>query len=224
MQSIRLFITLGLPLLLAACLEAAPITNYAEARQVFWSDLYPGTSKTLYCATEFHSEQRSGFNIEHVFPMSWVTKALSCGTRKQCRENSPRFNQIEADLHNLYPAQQNVNSARSSFRFGEVNGEPRSFGPACDFEISTRARIAEPAPEVRGDVARAMFYMAHQYRQQGLLIFNKQARLLLAWHRADPPSQDERARNDRIEYLQGNRNPFIDDPKFLDTLFEQGNF
>jgi len=51
---------------------------------------------------------------------------------------------------------------------------------------------------------------------------------LLAWHRAFPPSDYERARNNAIyagvtvggtTYAQGNRNPFIDFPQFADAIF-----
>ena len=208
--------------MVACSVEPVPIKNYQEARQVFWDSLYVGNNQTLYCSAPFHANKRNGVNVEHVFPMSWATRALECGSRKQCRANSAPFNLIEADLHNLYPALQTVNSARSSFRFGEVQGEARRFGRVCDFEVDTRARIAEPAPTVRGDVARAMFYMAYRYKQQGLVIFKKQSQLLLKWHQADPPDEREKSRNDKIESLQGNRNPFIDDPSELDKMIADG--
>ena len=45
---------------------------------------------------------------------------------------------------------------------------------------------------------------------------------LLAWHHADPPDADERGRNDVVECYQGNRNPFVDHPEWVDCLF-RGN-
>jgi len=203
---------------------ASPIEDYKQARQIFWQSVYPTKGKTLYCGERFNTANKRGINVEHVFPMSWATNGLRCGTRKQCRLGSKAFNQIEADLHNLYPARVDVNKKRSSFRFGEVRGERRDFGKSCDFEVDYRTRVAEPAPEVRGDVARAMFYMADRYESQGLVLFDKQAKLLLAWHRADRPSQHEKERNNIIESLQGNRNPFIDQPELLNQLYQQGYF
>lgn len=200
------------------------VKDYAEARRVFWQALYPNTVTSLYCGQKFNSRQRSGFNIEHVFPMSWVTNGLQCGTRKQCRKSSATFNKIEADLHNLYPSRSDVNEKRSSFRFGVINGEKRRFGKACDFEYDARQRVAEPAPNVRGDVARAMFYMAREYKQYGLVIFKRQAALLRDWHQSDPPSPAEKKRNDAIEKIQGNRNPFIDEPDSLVQSIQQGHF
>lgn len=216
-------------LFLSACepsanwLEAS-IADYKSAREVFWQELYPDTSETLYCGSKVHSDQRRGVNIEHVFPMSWATNGLNCGTRKQCRQSSSMFNLIEADLHNLYPALTEVNASRSSFRFGEIKGERRSFGAECDFEVDQRRRMAEPRPAVRGEIARAMFYMAWQYQDQGLTIFSRSGKILQEWHNADRPTQQERRRNDRIERLQGKRNHFIDDPERLNQLIAEGFF
>jgi deoxyribonuclease-1 len=42
--------------------------------------------------------------------------------------------------------------------------------------------------------------------------------ILKSWNKEDPPSQQEIMRNDRIEKIQGNRNPYIDDPTLGDKL------
>ena len=62
---------------------------------------------------------------------------------------------------------------------------------------------------MRGDIARAMLYMEHRH---GLTLSQRTRAQLLRWHRDDPPSDEERRRNDAIERIQGNRNPYIDDP------------
>jgi hypothetical protein len=43
---------------------------------------------------------------------------------------------------------------------------------------------------------------------------------LLAWHAADPVDAKERARNDVVFGLQGNRNPFIDHPEWVSCVFQ----
>jgi len=200
------------------------IKDYDTARPMLWRSVYPNGGKTLYCGETFDSDRRKGYNVEHVFPMSWATNGLNCGKRKQCRARSDAFNQIEADLHNLFPSRSDVNQDRSSFRFGEVKGEARRYGKQCDFEVSERARVAEPTDTKRGEVARAMFYMADRYKAQGLVLFKKQALLLEKWHKADPPSSEERRRNNVIEKLQGNRNQFIDTPEQVHRLIKSGHF
>ncbi len=203
-----------LPWLRPAAAEPQRFQNYFEAIPVFWSQLYPDGGETIYCGKPFGAHKGRSINIEHLFPMAWVKKKLDCPSRKQCRERSDLFNRIEADLHNLYPARQEINQARSSHSFGIIKGETRRFG-RCDFEVDERRRRVEPRPAVRGNIARAMFYMHERY---GLKIFRRQGDLLKRWNREDPPDAGERRRNDVIEGIQGSRNPYIDWPGKADRL------
>lgn len=182
------------------------IPDYKTARKVFWKKLYNEGGKTLYCGKQLNTTYNKGVNIEHVFPASWITYALRCGKRKQCRLNSPQFNLIEADLHNLYPSRSDINKARSNYKFAMIKGEKRVFGK-CDFEFNERNRVAEPAPDARGRIARAMLYMADEY---DLYLKKKLKRLLRDWDKEHRPEAAEYRRNDRIEKIQGNRNRYID--------------
>ncbi len=182
------------------------IPDYETARKVFWKKLYNEGGETLYCGKKLKSTYNKGVNIEHVFPASWMAYTLRCGKRKQCRLNSPQFNLIEADLHNLYPARSDINKARSNYRFAIIRGEQRVFA-GCDFEFDEPRRVAEPAPEARGRIARAMLYMADEY---DLYLKKKLERLLRDWDKKYPPQAAEYKRNERIEVLQGNRNIYVD--------------
>ena len=42
---------------------------------------------------------------------------------------------------------------------------------------------------------------------------------LKAWNKLDPVSQKEHARNDSIYKIQHNRNPFIDNPQWVDSVW-----
>lgn len=190
----------------AHSIKGQRIEDYETARKVFWRKLYNDGGRTLYCEQQFGSGYNKGINIEHVFPASWIAYSLRCGKRHQCRSNSQEFNLIEADLHNLYPSRTDVNKARSNYPFTVIRGEQRSFG-SCDFEFDERARTAEPSPEARGRIARAMLYMSDEY---DLYLKKKQKSLYLAWDGKYPPDQAEHRRNERVEQLQGNRNPYID--------------
>jgi len=189
-------------------------SEYFEALPVFWDQIYSKGGKTLYCKQKFGAYRGRGINIEHVFPMSWVVRSEGCRSRKLCRKNSTRFNQIEADMHNLYPARTDINKTRGSFPFAEISGERRNFG-RCDFEFHPRKRVVEPTPSSRGNIARAMFYMHQTY---DLPLFKKQGKLLKRWHRQDPPDRAEKERNRLIEKHQGTRNPFIDHPEQVNKL------
>jgi hypothetical protein len=43
--------------------------------------------------------------------------------------------------------------------------------------------------------------------------------ILKQWNELDPPSEVEKLRNDTVEKIQGNRNPFVDYPKLVNNLF-----
>ena len=179
--------------------------NYLDTIPVFWRTLYPDGGQGLYCGTAFEARDRS-YNIEHVYPMAWVTRALRCGDRQACRRNSPRFNDIESDMHNMYPARKDLNKARGAYPYREIRGE-RRVEPGCDLEIDQVARVVEPRPASRGNIARAMLYMEERY---DLKLYERQRRLLLEWHRSDPVDEHERWRNRRIAEVQGEPNPWIE--------------
>jgi endonuclease I len=91
----------------------------------------------------------------------------------------------------------------------------------------------------RGDMARAVLYMAIRYEggtdpnngqsEPDLELTDDRSKIvitssspaymgllttLLSWHQADPPDAAEKARNEVIYSFQGNRNPFIDHPEW----------
>lgn len=186
-------------------LAAAEGRHYLDTVPLFWRTLYPDGGVGLYCGQRFAAYDRD-YNIEHLYPMSWVTKALRCGDRQACRRNSALFNRIESDMHNMYPARRDLNRARAAYPFREIRGE-QHVERGCDFEIDHRARVVEPRPAVRGEIARAMLYLAERY---DLTLYERQRRMLLAWHEADPPDAAERRRNRAIAALQGEANPWIE--------------
>jgi deoxyribonuclease-1 len=185
--------------------QSANTATYRDTRPLFWNKLYPQGGTTLYCGKRFSSRHGKKINIEHVFPMSWVTKTLHCGDRKKCRRTSRRFNQIEADMHNMYPALAKVNKTRSAMAYDLIKGEEYYY-KGCDFEVDFRKRKVEPAPTARGKIARAMLYMADTYN---LKLFSSQKKLMLKWHRASPSGKAEKRRNRKIKEIQGKENSYI---------------
>lgn len=190
------------------------LIDYKQAKPLFWNQVYKKGGTTLYSREAINAKTKRFINIEHVYPMSWVVNKIGCGDRDLCRRYSDLFNQIEADMHNMYPSRRDLNYERGSLAFGTVLGEKREYDDV-DFEVDLRKRIVEPTQESRGNIARAMLYMADAYE---LKIFNKQFKLLKAWHSQDLPSKRELLRNDLIEKVQGNRNHFIDYPDAVRQL------
>ncbi len=143
-----------------------------------------------------------------------------------------------ADLFNLRPADVEVNSDRGNLFFEETDSTAGMVvpGSAEAPQTSHDTNSWEPPPSVKGDIARAMFYMALRYDADGpqepdlnltdntaLITGNAplMGRLttLLLWHLDDPVSPAEMLRNDLVQQKQGNRNPFIDSPTWVQSLY-----
>src|SRR5690606_11529744 len=80
----------------------------------------------------------------------------------------------------------------------------------------------------RGDVARALFYMATRYSALSLVNGNPpdstpnqigDLETLLTWNTTDPSDDFEMNRNNVIYSWQQNRNPFIDHPELAAYVY-----
>ena len=98
----------------------------------------------------------------------------------------------------------------------------------------------------KGDIARAMFYMDIRYeggvhsktkvKEPNLILTDNPQQIvsvknnadvaymgllttLIVWHQQDPVSDDEKTRNNVVFSFQGNRNPFVDHPEWVECLY-----
>lgn len=159
------------------------------------------------------AERASRMEWDHAVPFSRFGRLFACyhdprregrSRREHCVDVEPALRAIEGDMHNLHPSLGQVNALREDFDLAEIEGEAHVGG--CDFEVDPRTRRAEPRPEARGELARAYLYMHVTYR---LPLTDDERARFLAWHEADPPTEWERTRAERILALQGNDNPFV---------------
>lgn len=141
------------------------------------------------------------------------------------------------DLHHLRPCDADVNTMKSNRDFS------KGTSPYNDDGIPTGCYTApyiwEPRDEDKGDVARMMFYMAVRYEGDNgetnleLVSYVNSSPdneplygnldTLFKWHNDDPVSAWEISRNNKIYSLyQGNRNPFIDHPEYVDLIWGDG--
>jgi deoxyribonuclease-1 len=190
------------------------ISTYREAREIFWNQLYPHGAWTLYCGKHVRGPEIT-VEIDHIYPVDWMVTSTGCRNRSQCQSSNERFNRMEADLHNMYATLATIDNARPKHAFGIINGEDHVVQPSCDFEHDLLRNLSEPRPLARGNLARSIFYMHTEYQ---LPIPPAMVMLLKHWHREDPPSRHEQMRNQRIEAIQGTRNPFIDQPALADAI------
>ncbi|MDP8203943.1 MAG: endonuclease [Candidatus Tenebribacter mawsonii] len=133
-----------------------------------------------------------------------------------------------SDVHNLKPADASVNVARSNKDFDD-GGIQNTEATGCYYTDSTW----EARDEVKGDIARIIFYMSTRYEGNDgesdleVVDWNNTYPLpqhgklstLLEWNLLDPPDEFERNRNNVIFSYQHNRNPFIDNPEFAQLIW-----
>lgn len=219
MRSI-LYLTILLYIPTAHAEKEVPDFDYVAKHQ-FWGELYTYGGWTLYCGFRFKEREQTvtgaPIKIEHIFSAAGMLKHAGCDSRMQCREQTNElFIRMEADMHNMYPVIQAIITPVNNPSYGDIAGEDWKFDD-CDYEKS--GSTMEPRPVARGNVARSMLYMHLQY---GVRLDQKLLDTLLVWNREDPPSRQEKLRNDKIEILQGRRNPYIDDPTLADLLIVTG--
>ncbi|GAA0574437.1 endonuclease [Kribbella sandramycini] len=133
------------------------------------------------------------------------------------------------DIHHLRPEDVSVNSARGNLDF-DNGGAAVAECSGCTADADSFA----PRAAVRGDVARMILYMAVRYDggdgfadlEPNNSVNNGSApaigklSVLKAWAAADPPDTFEKRRNDRIyTTYQHNRNPFIDHPEWIQSIW-----
>ncbi|WP_226556398.1 endonuclease [Priestia aryabhattai] len=134
------------------------------------------------------------------------------------------------DLHHLRPTDVSVNSTRGNLDF-DNGGTEHSEALGNYFDSDSW----EPRDEVKGDVARMLFYMAVRYEgdvsdepdlelnntvNNGTAPYHGKVSVLLQWNAQDPVDDRERRRNDIIySDYQHNRNPFIDHPEWVNEIW-----
>lgn len=161
------------------------------------------------------------YNREHIVPQSLFNSAL------------PMY----SDVHFIRATDAKVNGERGNFPFGKVgtatftslNGSKKGNSISPGYS----GTVFEPIDEFKGDVARMIFYFVTRYETQlsgfnsGNMLGNTtypglqqwELEQLIAWHNADPVSPAEIGRNNASYTYQGNRNPYIDNPTYVNLVW-----
>jgi endonuclease I len=161
------------------------------------------------------------YSREHTYPHSWMP------TFPADNPERPEYN----DQHNLYLTRQsNVNATRCNYPLGVVVTPLSNFLEGKLGLDANGRRVYEPRDAHKGRAARAIFYMATCYNGissnnwglkdsigqcSGFLInYGQDQWTLKKWHFDFPPTGYDHARNDFLDSLQTNRNPFVDNPEY----------
>ncbi len=215
-------------------IRSASVLSYGSGEGATWRGFYQTArmahnqvrdrySNGVFYFPSSGTSAASGMNIEHAFPKSWWGGSTT---------------QAYKDIHHLMPCETKINSSKSNYCMGVVtsvstdNGCTR-VGSGTGSGGST-IKLWEPADKWKGDFARVYFYMATCYQdytwtnKEGLNTLENNewptlrswaTDLFLQWCEDDPVDDIERARNDAVYALQGNRNPFIDFPSLGEYIW-----
>ena len=161
------------------------------------------------------------YNREHSVPKSWFG------------DKSP----MNTDLHHIVPTDGWVNNKRGNNPLGEVGSATYTSGNGSKLGKSSypgfSGTVFEPVDEYKGDFARIYFYFVTCYAStrsswetgstnlsnSGLGLNSWSREMFLEWAEMDPVSQKEIDRNDAVYEIQGNRNPYVDNPNAAELVF-----
>lgn len=204
------------------------VSSYSDLPEYFRkTDVRPNSNLwwDMYSDIPLYMSSFKGLNREHSFPKSWWGGSTSVSAY--------------VDLNHLYPSEAKANQAKSNYPLGVVDmSSPVNFnngitkvGYPVNGQGGGAKFVFEPDDEYKGDFARTYFYMATCYQNltwkytymvsQNLYPTLNQwsVNLLMQWHRQDPVSQKEIARNEAVYAIQNNRNPFIDLPELAEYIW-----
>ena len=184
----------------------------------------------------------NNYNREHTWP-----KSLGF-------PNDGATNYPYTDLHMLMVSDISHNSARGNLPFSNCPAGSEAFATIAYYGQGGSGQnnyrcgnYWQVWDKLKGNVARALFYMDIRYEggthsitgaAEPNLILTDNATLitasngnasvaymgllsvLLQWHAADPVDDRERLRNEVVYTYQGNRNPFVDHPEWVACLFQ----
>lgn len=183
--------------------------------------IYSGFS--MDAAAEYN--RGKGWNREHV----WAKSRGNFGTSKGAG----------TDVHHIRAADISTNSARNNRNFDEsiiqYIDQSGNYSGTTNCYTSDTAWTWEPREDIKGDIARMLFYMAVRYEgtegepdlelieeyqnSSSKAPFHAKLSVLIDWHVADPVDEYERQRNNIIYNYQQNRNPFIDYPEYVGWIW-----
>ncbi len=168
-----------------------------------------------------YKKEGDSYNREHTVPQSWFNEA------------SP----MKSDVVHVVPTDGYVNNRRSSYPFGEVESVTyKSANGYCKLGSCKTpgysGTVFEPNDEIKGDIARIYFYMVTCYEDKatgwGHSVFASSKYpglqqwvldMMMRWSKQDPVDEVETARNNAVQQVQGNRNPFVDYPGLEDYVW-----
>lgn len=186
-------------------------------------------SKTMANRKGINDHTRENYyEREHVFAKSLAKPKLN--TYADEKQATAQGLIAGTDMHNLRAANGAYNNERGNRKFTD--------NTTSELSHAIGQQYWYPGSQWKGDVARMMMYMYLRYGKQcapeligtGPLVATVAGKdkemlvLFLKWNAQDPVSEIETRRNNyhgdnKNQYAQGNRNPFIDNPYLANLIW-----
>ena len=211
--------------------ELQSINSTRRKRTVGYSTMGTSSSDSPYVYTDYPlgtTTKDSNNQIRGTSVASFYTKTTSDSFNKEhVWPNSHGGDNVEADILHTRPTISSENSSRgNSFYVEGMNNSTNGWDPYT----------AGYAEWCRGECARIILYSVVAYSGFSLSDLNVHSttnanpdnmmgnmNTLIKWHFAYTPNEYEMNRNNGAEYLQGNRNPFVDHPEYVAMIWSNFN-
>ena len=154
------------------------------------------------------------YNREHIVPQSSFDKRPP----------------MHDDPHQVWPTDGKVNGVRSNYPHGEVTHTTKTSQNGSKLGTNANGEtVFEPIDAFKGDVARAYLYFQLTYHGQShFSVFQNSfpymsqdfLQMLIRWNNADPIDAFDIQRNEVIGRIYGLRNPFVDYPTLITSIFD----
>ena len=207
--------------------KTSSVLSYNNARDVLYGEVDKENGQVKAVYTNYSVQlpngvdpsthlYENGIDCEHVWPQSMGAS------------QSP----MKSDMHHLRPCKTNVNSSRGNSPFGEVNTSQVNHWYWLEYDLSnppsqnideyseSASGLFEPREDMKGDIARSMFYFYTMYSDVANDdFFNVQKEQLYEWHQIDSITPQEIVRTNKISEYQDYPNPFIIDESLIQRCY-----
>ena len=207
--------------------KTSSVLSYNNARDILYGEVDKENGQVKAVYTNYAVQlpngvdpsthlYENGIDCEHVWPQSMGSS------------QSP----MKSDMHHLRPCKTNVNSSRGNSPFGEVNNSQVNHWYWLEYDLTSppsqnideysesASGLFEPREDMKGDIARSIFYFYTMYSDVAdNNFFNIQKEQLYEWHQIDPITSQEIVRTNKISEYQDYPNPFIIDESLIQRCY-----
>jgi len=207
--------------------KTSSVLSYNNARDVLYGEVDKENGQVKAVYTNYSVQlpngvdpsthlYENGIDCEHVWPQSMGASQIP----------------MRSDMHHLRPCKTNVNSSRGNSPFGEVNTSQVNHWYWLEYDLTnppsqnideyseSASGLFEPREDMKGDIARSMFYFYTMYSDVANDdFFNVQKEQLYEWHQIDSITPQEIVRTNKISEYQDYPNPFIIDESLIQRCY-----